>query len=77
MTSPDSNGTYNTVVLAAHGLGAAATASDADDGDRRAVKPDEHVHILNDDAEKTQKGSCRGVGGLEKVQVNTMKALES
>ena len=55
MTSPDSNGTYNTVVLAAHGFGAAATASDADDGDRGAVDADEDVYALDDDAEQAEE----------------------
>lgn len=45
--------TYEAVVIAADGVGAARAArADTDDGDRGAAKADDSGHILDDDAEE-------------------------
>lgn len=46
--------THDVVVLAAHDAGRArVAAAHADDGERRAVEPDEEVRILQDYTEQT------------------------
>lgn len=55
--------TYEAVVLAANGLGAARGASDTDGGDGRASDTDKRGQVRNDDAEEAQEqrggaGAC-------------------
>ncbi len=56
--------THIAVVLAAHGLGAAAVAAAADDADGRAVKTPEDIDALHNDPEQAQEKASAGVGGL-------------
>ena len=52
--------TYDVVVGAADGVGRARVASaDADDGDGRAVEPDEPSDIPEDNPEETQEDRSR------------------
>lgn len=52
--------TYDVVVGAADGVGRARVASaDTDDGDRRAVEPDEPSNVPEDNPEQTQEKRSR------------------
>ena len=57
--------TYDVVVLAAHGVGAALVAgADTDDGNGRAVQADEGVDGPKDDTEKAEDDRNERVAGL-------------
>ena len=62
--------THDIVVLAAHDAGRArVAAAHTDDGERRAVEPDEKVRVLQDYTEQPQEGGARGRARLSvKVQ---------
>lgn len=64
-------GTYVAVVVAADCLGAARiTSANANDGDRGAVDSQENIHVLDDDAQKTEEGRARGGARLCSTRPN-------
>ncbi len=63
-TPSTKSSTYHGVVLAAHDVGIAFAAADANDADRRATKAQEDIDALHDEAEKAQDRGAFGRAGL-------------
>ena len=58
--------TYDSVILAANGGGAAGVSANTDDGDGRATQTDEGSDVREDDTKQAENGR-NGIGaGLEK-----------
>ena len=59
--------THDVVVLAADHVGITlAAGADADDGDGRAVDPEEDVNAINDNTEKTEEKVPDRIDGLRR-----------
>lgn len=52
------NEAYDVIVLAAHHVAVAVSASNPDDGEGGAVQTEHDIEALNDDAEEAEQEAC-------------------